>query len=346
MTIEPNDDIRNQGIRIIKNKANWDSFVLTGCYADPLNRDGVWKMGSTSSQFRIQKQKDEAYDFKGLIIDFDCTTLEFNNQLVAPLPAPPIDYAIQQTLGIGAFDFFTWGQVTLQNNRAYISIAITHFNPNTQWNTGYTLFSVMYEQAKPKFSGTPRNILLNAIMYITKQATTPVVWLDPIAIDCYIDPDGHIKINAIKQAETLRIYGAIYSNNVVNVLGFIIVKAGQEGSSSGLQINQYGNELNFYGKMNSGNIQINPTADGYDDVLRISRVDPTSTGNSTIQLGYSRTSTVGAIDGQWSIFTPPSSSTNNLQSFVIAVSSQAGDNTRVLQIRADGNTLIFNGRVL
>ncbi|KAA6385203.1 MAG: hypothetical protein EZS28_019271 [Streblomastix strix] len=135
-------------------------------------------------------------------------------------------------------------------------------------------------------------------------------------------------------------------NTAVNSVGFIIVKAGQEGSSSGLQINQYGNVLNFYGKVNSSNIQINPTATGYDDGLRISRVDPTGTGNSSIQLGCSRTSTTGAIDGQWTIFTPPSSSTNNPQSFVIAVSSQAGDNTRGLQISADGNTLTFNGRVL
>ncbi|KAA6385206.1 MAG: hypothetical protein EZS28_019267 [Streblomastix strix] len=64
MIIEPNDDIRNQGIRIMKNKANWDSFVLTGCNADLTNRDGVWKVGSTSQQLRIQKQEDEAYDYK------------------------------------------------------------------------------------------------------------------------------------------------------------------------------------------------------------------------------------------------------------------------------------------
>ncbi|KAA6375951.1 MAG: hypothetical protein EZS28_028523 [Streblomastix strix] len=136
-----------------------------------------------------------------------------------------------------------------------------------------------------------------------------------------------------KQTETLGIYGAIYSNNTVNPLGFIIVKAGQEGSRSGLQINQYGKVLNFYSKVSSDNIQINPTADGYDDGLRISRADPTSTGNSSIQLGCSRTSTVGAIDGQWSIFTPPSSSTNNPQCFVIAVSSQAGDNNRDYQLQ-------------
>ncbi|KAA6374305.1 MAG: hypothetical protein EZS28_030166, partial [Streblomastix strix] len=40
MNIEPNDDIRNQGLRIMKNKANWDSFVLTGCNNDPTNTDG------------------------------------------------------------------------------------------------------------------------------------------------------------------------------------------------------------------------------------------------------------------------------------------------------------------
>ncbi|KAA6392678.1 MAG: hypothetical protein EZS28_011793 [Streblomastix strix] len=106
----------------MKNKANWDSFVLTGCNADPTDRDCVWKLVSTSSQFSIQKQQDDAYDYKGLIIDFDCTSLQFNNQLVAPLPTPPIEYATQQTLGIGIFDFFTWGKATLLNKRINISI--------------------------------------------------------------------------------------------------------------------------------------------------------------------------------------------------------------------------------
>ncbi|KAA6382945.1 MAG: hypothetical protein EZS28_021529 [Streblomastix strix] len=199
MIIEPNDDIRNKGLRLMKNKANWDSFVLTGCNADPSDRDGVWKVGSTSSQFRIQKQEGEAYDYKGIIIDFDCTALKFNNQLVAPLPVPPIEYATQQTLGIGVFDFFTWGQATLLNNRVYISIAITHSDPNTYWNTVYTIFSVMNDAAKPKFSGSPRNLPLNAVIYATKQSSNPVTWINPVAIDCYVDVDGHIKINAICQ---------------------------------------------------------------------------------------------------------------------------------------------------
>ncbi|KAA6370551.1 MAG: hypothetical protein EZS28_033922, partial [Streblomastix strix] len=41
----------------------------------------------------------------------------------------------------------------------------------------------------------------------------------------------------------------------------------------------------------------NQWSTGYYDGLRISRADPTSTGNSSIQLGYSRTSNTGAIEG-------------------------------------------------
>ncbi|KAA6357820.1 MAG: hypothetical protein EZS28_046653, partial [Streblomastix strix] len=114
MTIEPNGDKRNQGIRLMKNKANWDSFVLTSCNADPQDRDDVWKVGQTSSQFSISKQKDEAQDYKGIIIDFDCTALKFNNQIVAPLPVPPTDYVTQQKLALstglnhvtGLLDYF------------------------------------------------------------------------------------------------------------------------------------------------------------------------------------------------------------------------------------------------
>ncbi|KAA6394848.1 MAG: hypothetical protein EZS28_009629 [Streblomastix strix] len=53
----------------------------------------------------------------------------------------------------------------------------------------------MYGQAKPKFSGTSRNIPLNAVMYVNKQSSNPVLWTNAVAIDCFIDPDGHIKIN-------------------------------------------------------------------------------------------------------------------------------------------------------
>ncbi|KAA6372903.1 MAG: hypothetical protein EZS28_031571 [Streblomastix strix] len=120
----------------MKNKANWDSFVLTGCNADPSNRDG--------------------------------------------------------SLDIGVFDFFTWGQVTLQNNHVYVSIAVTHSDPNTYWNTGYTIFSVMNDAAKPKFSGSPHNLPLNAVICATKQSSNPVTWINPVAIDCNVDVDVQI----------------------------------------------------------------------------------------------------------------------------------------------------------
>ncbi|KAA6397867.1 MAG: hypothetical protein EZS28_006603 [Streblomastix strix] len=74
--------------------------------------------------------------------------------------------------------------------------------------------------------------------------------------------------------------------------------------------------------------QIQPAATSYDDGLRIAGSD-SNTGNATIQLGYSRISNTGGIEG-----------------FAIAVASQAGDNTRGLKINADGNTLTFNGKVL
>ncbi|KAA6330460.1 MAG: hypothetical protein EZS28_053498, partial [Streblomastix strix] len=155
MIIEPDNDIRNQGLRIMKNKANWDSFVLTGCNNDPTNSDGVWKMVSTSSQFRIQKQEDQAYDYKGLVIDFDCTLLKFNNQLVDPFPTPPVEQGVRQSLTHGMYESFAWGQFTIYNGMAYLSLSVTHSNPNTSSSSAYTLFTVFKDEAKPQFTGTP-----------------------------------------------------------------------------------------------------------------------------------------------------------------------------------------------
>ncbi|KAA6391378.1 MAG: hypothetical protein EZS28_013097 [Streblomastix strix] len=199
MIIEPDSDIRNQGLRIMKNKANWDSFVLTGCNNDPTDSDGVWKMGSTSSQFRIQKQQDQAYDYKGLVIDFDCTQLKFNNQLVAPLPTPPVEQAIKQTLTRGIYESFVWGQVTTYNGRGYISIQVTHNNPDAMTQNPYTLFSIFNDEAKPQFTGTPFTISLNAVMFTTKNIGYPICWNGAVPIDCYIDVDGHVRINTLCQ---------------------------------------------------------------------------------------------------------------------------------------------------
>ncbi|KAA6368641.1 MAG: hypothetical protein EZS28_035832, partial [Streblomastix strix] len=80
----------------------------------------------------------------------------------------------------------------------------------------------------------------------------------------------------------------------------------------------------------NGNMQINPTlAAGFDDGLRISRT-VANTGSTSIELGCSRTSNSGAIEGQWVIYTPSN------KSLIIAVASQAEDITRGLQISADG----------
>ncbi|KAA6381015.1 MAG: hypothetical protein EZS28_023456 [Streblomastix strix] len=199
MIIEPDNDIRNQGLRIMKNKANWDSFVLTGCNNDPTDSDGVWKMRSTSSQFRIQKQQDQTYDYKGLVIDFECTQLKFNNQLVSPLPTPPIENAIKQTIAYGMYESLAWGSFTTYNGRAYISLQITHNNPNTQTQSAYTLFSVFKDEAKPQFTGTPFTIPLNAVMFAQKVLGYPICWNGAIPIDCYIDVDGHVRINTLCQ---------------------------------------------------------------------------------------------------------------------------------------------------
>ncbi|KAA6371680.1 MAG: hypothetical protein EZS28_032793, partial [Streblomastix strix] len=89
-----------------------------------------------------------------------------------------------------------------------------------------------------------------------------------------------------------------------------------------------------------GNVQINPSAvAGFDDGLRVARTIE-NTGSASIELGCSRTSNSGAIEGQWVIYTP------STKSLIIAVASQAEDITRGLQISADGNTLTFNGRTL
>ncbi|KAA6381336.1 MAG: hypothetical protein EZS28_023137 [Streblomastix strix] len=96
----------------MKNKNNWDSFVLTGCNADPADRDGI----------------------------------------IAPIPTPPVEQAIKQSLVRGMYESFAWGQVTTYNGRTYISLQITHSNPNTQTQSTYKLFNVFKDEAKPQFT--------------------------------------------------------------------------------------------------------------------------------------------------------------------------------------------------
>ncbi|KAA6389586.1 MAG: hypothetical protein EZS28_014886 [Streblomastix strix] len=126
-------------------------------------------------------------------------------------------------------------------------------------------------------------------------------------------------------------------NNTVNPLRFIIVKAGQEGQSSGLQLNQYGNILYFYGQFTSGNIQLNPTDVSYGEGIRIANSPIANV--SAIYIGTS-TSSSGEIDGQWTIIKRADSS------LTICRTVDQNTQNRGLQISADGNIITFNGRVL
>ncbi|KAA6374285.1 MAG: hypothetical protein EZS28_030188 [Streblomastix strix] len=84
------------------------------------------------------------------------------------------------------------------------------------------------------------------------------------------------------------------------------------------------------------------TATGYDDGLRIARTVE-NIGGSSIFLGCSRSSNVETINGQWQIFSPPSSYVNNTLGLNISLSAESDDNPRGLVISADRITLTFNG---
>ncbi|KAA6381486.1 MAG: hypothetical protein EZS28_022987 [Streblomastix strix] len=146
----------------------------------------------------------------------------------------------------------------------------------------------------------------------------------------------YINLSSLRQADHSVGLNIISDSSTIKFNGNELVNVGTDQTITGRKT---------FAGVTTGNMQINPTATSYDDGLRIARLGDNS-GNSSIQLGCSRTSITGAVIGQWSIFTPPNTAINNPQSLVIAIASQAGDNTRGLQISADGNTLTFNGRVL
>ncbi|KAA6360509.1 MAG: hypothetical protein EZS28_043964 [Streblomastix strix] len=72
-------------------------------------------------------------------------------------------------------------------------------DPNTVWQSGNTLISIVSEDIKPKFTGTTRNIPLNTIMFATKNYDYPICWYGAIPIDCYIEPYGHVIVNTMCQ---------------------------------------------------------------------------------------------------------------------------------------------------
>ncbi|KAA6373268.1 MAG: hypothetical protein EZS28_031205 [Streblomastix strix] len=90
----------------------------------------------------------------------------------ASIPIPPVENAIKQTLTHGM---------------AYISLQVTHSNPNTQTQSTYILFTVFKDEAKPQFTGILFNISLNAVLFAQKVIGYPICWNGAIPIDCYID---------------------------------------------------------------------------------------------------------------------------------------------------------------
>ncbi|KAA6371626.1 MAG: hypothetical protein EZS28_032847, partial [Streblomastix strix] len=58
---------------------------------------------------------------------------------------------------------------------------------------------IYHQEAKPQFTGTPFKIPLNAVMFAQKVIGYPICWNGAIPIDCYIDVDGHVRINTMCQ---------------------------------------------------------------------------------------------------------------------------------------------------
>ncbi|KAA6377315.1 MAG: hypothetical protein EZS28_027157 [Streblomastix strix] len=111
----------------------------------------------------------------------------------------PIENARYSSIAYGMYESRAWGTLTTQNSRVYISLQITHSNPYTLWQSGYTLFSIVDNAIKPKFTGTPSNIPLNAVLFAQKIYGYPIDWTGAIPIDCHIDLDGHVIINTMCQ---------------------------------------------------------------------------------------------------------------------------------------------------
>ncbi|KAA6393231.1 MAG: hypothetical protein EZS28_011240 [Streblomastix strix] len=120
-------------------------------------------------------------------------------------------------------------------------------------------------------------------------------------------------------------------SSIIKFNGSELVNVGTDQTITGIKT---------FGKL----LQVNPSADGtYNKGIRISR----STKNqwSNIQFGCDPNKNSGGIDNQWIIGTSGNNDENPL-GFIIAKSGQEGQTGRDLQISADGNTLIFNGKVL
>ncbi|KAA6389645.1 MAG: hypothetical protein EZS28_014826 [Streblomastix strix] len=61
----------------------------------------------------------------------------------------------------------------------------------------YTLFSIVNNAIKPKFSGIPLKIPLNAVMFASKNYDYVICQNGAIPMYCYIDPEGQVRINTM-----------------------------------------------------------------------------------------------------------------------------------------------------
>ncbi|KAA6386698.1 MAG: hypothetical protein EZS28_017774 [Streblomastix strix] len=108
----------------------------------------------------------------------------------------PTENARYSAIAYGMYELRSCGTLKTQNSRVYISMLMTHSDPNTECNTGCTLFLIVDNALKPKFSGKPSNIPLNAFIQATKQDDQQqIVWTNVVAIDCYINTNGNEIIN-------------------------------------------------------------------------------------------------------------------------------------------------------
>ncbi|KAA6367035.1 MAG: hypothetical protein EZS28_037439 [Streblomastix strix] len=154
--------------------------VITGIksFTQPITANRIIKLGGTSNQILL---------VNGDTIDKDKLDYE------------PIENARYSAIAYGMYESRLWGTLTTQNSRVYLSMLMKHSDPNTVWQSGYTLFSIVDNAIKPKFSGTPSNIPLNAVMFAQRVIGYPIDWTGAIAIDCFINPNGNLIINTLCQ---------------------------------------------------------------------------------------------------------------------------------------------------
>ncbi|KAA6375877.1 MAG: hypothetical protein EZS28_028596 [Streblomastix strix] len=120
--------IGNENIQIIRGVRTFLSPITAGNFI---------KQGGTSNQILLAN---------GDTIEKDQLNYE------------PIENAHYSSIAYGMYEQRLWGTLTIQNSRVYISLQITHSDPNTLCESGYTMFSIVDNAIKPKFTGTPSNI--------------------------------------------------------------------------------------------------------------------------------------------------------------------------------------------